>query len=281
MGLNLVEIVRRSAADKLTHVELDLYLYYCAFRDEGTGISKPRNKDIHRDRGIGYSNISKVKNSLAEKLWIELKGGRRVRPLVGFEIKNSSESHFREKEGTRAPKDSPSKNSPHGYSSSQSDISEGAAEAENSSDGYFSNSKNGSHSQNSSQSHFPPTPPYKDKNSSAINSLQAGQRAGSAGGLPNFRDEYGREPDELCDKAFIEGMKRRAEFTGVSVDTVWLDMDAKAKKPKTCYRFVKWLQREVEKQERGGKRETGERGAAAAGNSAGNRYDPWSSQETG
>lgn len=279
--LDLVEVRRRSAADKLTHVEFRLYVCYCSFLDEGTGLARPSNHKIESETTISYAAISKAKSSLTAKRWIEHLGGRKVRPLVGLGVKNSFEDNFSEAEGTRAPKEPLAKNSSQDNFSPQDNFSEGTAEAENCPESYFSDSKNCLQDKNSPQDNFSPTPPIRNKYNSENNSLPACEQEGND--LLDFHGRYGRGGDELCDKDFLRRMKRHPEFRGVPVDEVWLDFDHKARKSKTCYRFVKWLKREAVKLREGKQheRDGGEKTRAASNGAGGSGYDPFAGQEVG
>jgi hypothetical protein len=252
--LNLVEFVRRS--NELTHLEVHLYLCFCAYRDEATGISKPKNFELEAQTRIDRSTISKAKGSLAAKFWIELLGGRRVRPLVGYGPKNGTDANFSGEESVATPKNPPAKNGRQANSRPQTNFSEGSADAENGTEANFSGSKNGTDVHYGTDVHMSPRPPIRNKYNSANNSLLAGRQADDSSEnevdlSAEFFERYGRQPDDLCDKAFVEAMKRHPEFTGVDVAAVWTDMGVKAKKPKTCYRFWRWLLQEKRKLERG------------------------------
>ena len=69
-----------------------LYAYLCMRRNRRTGICFPSLRLTSEETGIAYAHASVCRTELAEKGWVNLEKGGKIRPLKGFETESEEAS---------------------------------------------------------------------------------------------------------------------------------------------------------------------------------------------
>ncbi len=250
-------------SSEVSHAAFKLYSFYCAHRNEETGVSNPSQIQISRETSIGYSYVSELKSELADRGWIRALGGRKVFPLVGFEVASSDHPKILEE----LTIDASGKSSDSPKISDDPKISGRAKSSDsqkNSDKPKISRRVKSSDSQKNSDDPkisklSPPTPPYKEvvlKNITTSSS-SADEDAGEEVRSGRKAEDLEREVTE-ADIAYLQSLPENADINVRWVYRKLVDHYSKKRKKSTLKKLVDWCRMEIRPSKNGASVKTDE-----------------------